>query len=279
LGVLAIVALMVLLPSAVDLALVALCSGYAFAILMLMRSGSDALYLQSFETVGFAYRSIVFAAFSLLFYAMLDAAVYFEITIASRASAKWIIAIGNVSLLIIMAVAIANISQPRPAAEVDAEDPKPVEALAVDDLPEAEKEIVYKPEELEKVINDIETLLLKKSLFRDVGLNLDRLARRMGVPARLVSAAVNQRRNRNVSQFVNEFRVAEACTLLQTTDQSVTDVMFNVGFQTKSNFNREFRRVTGKTPVQWRKEAESVLPSVALRFDDPVRAQTKPVET
>lgn len=277
LGVLTIIALMVLLPEAVDLALIALCSGYAFAILTLMRSGSDALYLESFETVGFAYRSIVFAAFSLLFYATLDALVYFEITVASRDNAAWIIAIGNVSLLIIMAVAIANISQPVPVTE--AGDVKPVEVLASGVALNVENDIAYKPEELEKVVTDIENLLVTKKLFRDVGLNLDRLARRLGVPARLVSVAVNQRRNRNVSQFVNEFRLAEACTQLRTTDQSVTDVMFNVGFQTKSNFNREFRRVTGMTPVQWRLEAESALPPVALRFEIPVSTQSKPVET
>lgn len=276
-GVLAIIALMVLMPAAVDLALIGLCSGYAFAILLLMRAGSDALYLESFESVGFVYRSIVFAALSLLFYATLDAVVYFEITASSRDNATWIIAVGNISLLVIMAVAIANISQPAPM--IEAADAKPVPVLAVDDPLVEANEIAYHPEELEKVVTDIETLLVTKKLFRDVGLNLDRLARRLGVPARLVSVAVNQRRNRNVSQFVNEFRLAEACSQLRTTDQSVTDVMFNVGFQTKSNFNREFRRVTGMTPIQWRLEAESSLPKVALRFEEPARPQTKPVET
>jgi AraC-like DNA-binding protein len=167
----------------------------------------------------------------------------------------WVITVGNISLLIIMGVAAANIGQTagtQPEAE-------PARA-AVPGSPMAAQadtgaEIVYRPEELEKVIADIETLLVTKSLFRDVGLNLDRLARRLAIPARMVSVAINQRRSKNVSQFVNEFRIAEACTLLRTTSQSVTDVMFNVGFQTKSNFNREFRRVTGMTPVQWRGEA------------------------
>jgi len=33
--------------------------------------------------------------------------------------------------------------------------------------------------------------------------------------------------------------------------------MFDVGFQTKSNFNREFRRVTDTTPLEWRDRSRS----------------------
>ncbi len=274
-GVLFIVVLMLFLPSLVDAASILLFSGYAFAILLLMRSGSDALYLESFETVGSAYRSIVFAAFSLLFYAILDAVVFFEVTFASKENAMWVITIGNIALLIIMSVAAANIGQPGTSPEAE----KPLQLSDADEIGPADDEIVYKPEELEKVINDIETLLVTKFLFRDVGLSLDRLARRLGIPARLVSVAINQRRNRNVSQFVNEFRVAEACTLLRTTDQSVTDVMFNVGFQTKSNFNREFRRVTGTTPIQWRSEAAGTPVAAYSRHDILAVAQAKPVES
>jgi AraC-like DNA-binding protein len=72
------------------------------------------------------------------------------------------------------------------------------------------------------------------------------------VPARELSAAINSVTGQNVSQFVNNRRIAEACRLLEETKQSATTIMLDVGFSTKSNFNREFRRVTGKSPRQWR---------------------------
>ncbi|WP_377845214.1 helix-turn-helix domain-containing protein [Bosea sp. UC22_33] len=56
---------------------------------------------------------------------------------------------------------------------------------------------------------------------------------------------------KNVSQYINDFRVAEACRLLPA-KRSVTMAMLEAGFQTKSNFNREFRRVTGLSPAAWR---------------------------
>lgn len=244
-----VVALMLVFPDGIDGLIILLFAGYAVAILLLMRSGSDSLYLASFEKAGSAYRSIVFAAFSLLFYAMLDALVYFQMALAQGDNAIAIITAGNLSLLIVLAVAAANIGQ-TPSIPASDNVAKAVEKTAPP-LEDAENE-AYRPAALEKIIEDIESLLLGNNLFRDVDLNLDRLARRLGIPARQVSVAINQRRMKNFSQFVNEFRVAEACTLLRKTDKSVTDIMFDVGFQTKSNFNREFRRVTGMTPVQWR---------------------------
>ncbi len=92
----------------------------------------------------------------------------------------------------------------------------------------------------------------KKALYKDADLNLARLARKAGVPARKVSSAINRVKGKNVSQFVNEYRIDEACRLLTESDRSITELMFEAGFQTKSNFNREFSRVTGVSPKQWR---------------------------
>jgi AraC-like DNA-binding protein len=102
------------------------------------------------------------------------------------------------------------------------------------------------------VIKRIEVAMRDKGLFRDADLSLDRLARRLGLPARRVSAAVNRVHGQNVSQYVNGFRIAEACKLLAGTDKPVLQIMLDAGFETKSNFNREFRRISGMSPVEWR---------------------------
>lgn len=86
-----------------------------------------------------------------------------------------------------------------------------------------------------------------QQLFRDAGLNSWRAK-----PARRISTAVNRLHAKNISQYISEFRIAEACRLLTETDEPVTRIMFDAGFQTKSNFNREFRRVTGMSPMAWR---------------------------
>jgi len=111
-------------------------------------------------------------------------------------------------------------------------------------------------------IRRVDETMQEKKLYRDANLNLNRLARRAGIPARQISAAINRTTGKNVSQYVNEHRVAEACRLLNETDQSVTEIMLTVGFQTKSNFNREFRRVTDMAPLAWR-NSNAQSPSLA----------------
>jgi AraC-like DNA-binding protein len=54
----------------------------------------------------------------------------------------------------------------------------------------------------------------------------------------------------NVSRYVNRQRIEHACTLLQR-GQSVTAAMLDSGFNTKSNFNREFLRTKTSSPRDW----------------------------
>ena len=101
----------------------------------------------------------------------------------------------------------------------------------------------------------IENSILKERLYLDPDINLGRIARRLKLPVRDVSRTINGATGENVSQYINGLRIKEACRLLRDTDQRITEIVFAAGFNTKSNFNREFVRVTGKTPSEWRKAA------------------------
>lgn len=103
------------------------------------------------------------------------------------------------------------------------------------------------------VIDRLETLFETEKIYRDEDLSLRRLARRLGVPDRQVSVAINRLRKVSVSQFVNSYRIQDACALLRNTDRTVLDISLASGFATKSNFNREFLRITGQSPTQWRR--------------------------
>jgi AraC-like DNA-binding protein len=96
-----------------------------------------------------------------------------------------------------------------------------------------------------------------RELYRDPELNLGRIARRMNLPARRVSIAVNRVHGASVSQYVNGFRIRAACRMLETTDEPVTRLMFDCGFISKSNFNREFLRVTATKPTDYRRRHQT----------------------
>lgn len=107
------------------------------------------------------------------------------------------------------------------------------------------------------IFDQLDTLMADATLFRDPELTVARLGRRLGVPARSVSSAVNRVTGENVSRYINHLRVQHATHLLESTNLPVTDVMLESGFLSKSSFNTEFRRIAGNTPSDHRKAHRS----------------------
>lgn len=101
-----------------------------------------------------------------------------------------------------------------------------------------------------EIMSRLEAVLADKALFLDPELTLSRLARRLGIPAKLLSTSINRATGQNVSRYVNAYRIRHACERLRA-GSSVTAAMLESGFNTKSNFNREFQRVTGRSPTAW----------------------------
>jgi AraC-like DNA-binding protein len=230
-----IVVLLVVWRDAIDVALVLIFIGYALKILLLMRPGVDALRLMPFEGAVSTYRAIVFAASALLLSAALDGFVYWELIRTHVGYATQAVAIGNLVVLLVLSVAVTTTCRSQPS----------VDDVKIASSPQFAVDY--------ETFDAIQELMEVKRIYSDAELSLIRLARKVGVPARQISNAINRATGKNVSQYVNDFRVAEACHLLTETEKSVTTIMLEVGFQTKSNFNREFRRVTDETPLAWRK--------------------------
>ncbi|MEJ1237763.1 AraC family transcriptional regulator [Chryseolinea sp. T2] len=66
--------------------------------------------------------------------------------------------------------------------------------------------------------------------------------------------------NKTFSEFVSEIRIGHACKLLAEKKIAVSQVSDESGFQTMSNFNRQFRNFTGYNPLEYRRKyAESSL--------------------
>ena len=103
----------------------------------------------------------------------------------------------------------------------------------------------------------MDRVLTEKQLFLDPDLTLTRIARVMRVPAKTLSAAVNRVRGENISRVVNSRRIDHACDLLRS-GKGVTAAMLEAGFNTKSNFNREFLRLRGQAPSDWLKRQDIV---------------------
>ncbi|MBX2804422.1 MAG: helix-turn-helix domain-containing protein [Hyphomicrobiales bacterium] len=100
------------------------------------------------------------------------------------------------------------------------------------------------------IMTRLNKLFDEEALYLDADLTLQRLSRRLHIPAKKVSTAINRITGNNVSRYVNDFRVRHACERLKA-GASVTTAMLESGFNTKSNFNREFLRLKGASPSVW----------------------------
>lgn len=59
------------------------------------------------------------------------------------------------------------------------------------------------------------------------------------------------RTNKTFVDFVSEVRIGHACKLLTNSDMPISQICYESGYRTLSNFNRQFRTVTGQTPSQY----------------------------
>lgn len=186
----------------------------------------------------------------LLFSAIIDGALSLDFMFADGAHAMLILAIGHGFLLPILALAVIWINAHTKVAEPINEEEAPVSLL--DKASDGQNE-----EEAKAIMDQVTHILKGQQLYLDPDLTLAKLARKSGVPSRLISNSVNQVYQLNISQWVNRYRIEHAQTLLKQTDLPVTQVYLESGFQTKSNFHREFSRQVGSTPSAYRKACQS----------------------
>lgn len=108
----------------------------------------------------------------------------------------------------------------------------------------------------------LEVLMKDEQLYTQGHIKIVDIARRLNIPARHLSEVVNQKLDGSFPQYLNSYRVEKAKSLLSQSDKfSVTDVMFNAGFNTKSSFNKEFKRIVGISPSAYRNKLSTKITS------------------
>lgn len=219
---------------AIDWLMPAIWLGCALLMHLRMRQGRDVLAETALAVSDLTLRGWRLLVLLLPAVALLDGVISGLKSVSAGAGVAGLLLAGNLAIAGVMSLLLLLARQPAPQAAG-----KPVRTISAAD---------------EQIVAKIEALM-QTGLYQEPQLNLARLARKAGIPTRQVSNAVNALHQQSVSQYVNGWRIREACQRLAASKQTVIEVMESVGFQTKSNFNREFRRITGKTPSEWRKEA------------------------
>ena len=114
------------------------------------------------------------------------------------------------------------------------------------------------PQQLAKYLEILTTLMEQEKVFLEPGLTLPKLARMVNCSVNHLSQAVNAGFGLNFFDFLNSYRIREAKALLSHSDlqsNAILDVAFAVGFNSNSAFYSAFKKITGRTPAQFRRDA------------------------
>lgn len=81
------------------------------------------------------------------------------------------------------------------------------------------------------------------------------LAAELGMSESKFSRFFRKATGNTFTDFVNRVRISRACQLLMDTDQQVSHICYEVGFNNVANFNRRFLEIKGLTPSEFRKQS------------------------
>jgi AraC-like DNA-binding protein len=98
--------------------------------------------------------------------------------------------------------------------------------------------------------------LLTMKFYRKHDINIEVLSNMTGVPPRKMSEYLNDVVGQSFFDFVNNLRIADAQAMLSNEEGknlTIQQIMYEVGFNSKSSFNTIFKQKTGKTPSEFRK--------------------------
>ncbi|MCV9926899.1 AraC family transcriptional regulator [Flavobacterium sp. LS1R49] len=98
--------------------------------------------------------------------------------------------------------------------------------------------------------------MTEKKPYLDPSLTIQELSSQIDIPVRDLSVLINHHMNQHFFDFVNEYRIEKAMGILKNplkSDLTVLEILYEVGFNSKSSFNTSFKKYTNLTPTAYRK--------------------------
>ncbi len=104
-----------------------------------------------------------------------------------------------------------------------------------------------------RIAAKIKSAMQNDLMYREPNLSLFDLSKHIGVSSHNVSQTLNTKMQATFFDYINGWRIKEAQKQLTTTDRTVLEIAYDVGFNSRSSFYKAFKRETGKTPMDLRK--------------------------
>ena len=109
----------------------------------------------------------------------------------------------------------------------------------------------------EKIHGQLDRLMKTGKLFKREELSLSQLAQELGVHPNHLSQVINTYENKNFYDYINSLRIEEFKSLALLPENSrytLLSLAFECGFNSKTSFNRNFKKITGQSPSAYLKQ-------------------------
>jgi AraC-like DNA-binding protein len=112
-----------------------------------------------------------------------------------------------------------------------------------------------------RILENITLEFANKQYFSNNLASLSDLAKRIGVSSHHVSQVINEKLNQSFFELLASYRVEEAKRMLADKNKNnlnVEEISEIVGYNSKAAFNNAFKRLTDKTPSEYRKTVNNI---------------------
>ncbi len=110
-------------------------------------------------------------------------------------------------------------------------------------------------EQIQLIVHELRHLMATEKLYLNSRLTIMDIAHKLKISRRLLSYLINDVLKTNYYGLVNEYRVMEAKEILKRPEYNnltIEAIANQCGFKSKSSFNACFKKVTGKTPSEYK---------------------------
>jgi putative ABC transport system permease protein len=100
-------------------------------------------------------------------------------------------------------------------------------------------------------------------LYQNPELSVNALAEHLDMPAHELSRIINIALRKNFSDLINEYRIRDVVAKMQDPAYdhiTLLGIAYESGFNSKTTFNRAFKQMTGKSPVQYKSDLKKERP-------------------
>lgn len=106
-------------------------------------------------------------------------------------------------------------------------------------------------------LDKIDVFMKQEEPYLNASITVFELAGKLAISSQDLSLLINRSLNKHFFDFINEYRIEKAKELLSNPDKklfTVLEILYDVGFNSKSSFNTAFKKYTNTTPTLYRKQ-------------------------